>query len=182
MSPRATFTLSQISDAFVRVYGDSERMKLERMSDAGMFPRARKGALLPYTWQHIRKIVVAMELHGSMGFALAEVARRFESNWKKFNDWCVGAERGGQGGRPAVFLYYIGSNEDDEPVIGISKAELAKHMKDYLAGRLPTFRAVNLSMRLAEMKKALEQTPPRLRGRPPKASSATAETKRRAFA
>src|SRR5262249_54918981 len=118
MSPRATFPLSQISDAFVRVYGDSERMKLERMSDAGMFPRPGKGALLAYTWLDVRRIVFAMEMH-SMGIPLAEAARRLKSNWKKFNDWCVKAERGGQGGRPPEFLYYIGSNEDDELVIGI---------------------------------------------------------------
>ena len=175
------FAFSQLVDAHAIVYGDAERMKLERMSDTGMFPKAGKGALLPYSWAHVRRIVLAMEMH-AMGLPLAELARRFDANWPKYNDMCVKAERGGQGGRPPEFLYYIGGNEDDEPVIGIPKTELVKAWKEYLSGRLPRFLAVNLTMRLAEMKKALEATPPRLRGRPPKASSATAETKRRALA
>lgn len=162
-----TFTFSQISDAFERVYGSDERMKLQRMGDVGMFPRPGRGALLPYTWQHARRIVLAMEMN-AMGLPLAEVTRRFESNWKKYNDWCVKAERGGREGRPAEFLYYCRQpgNESDEPVIGISKAELAKLWTEYLRGRLPRFSAINLSMRLAAMKQALKQTPPRLRGRP----------------
>jgi len=181
MPTRTTYVFSQVVDAHARAYGPDARMSLERIGDVGMFSKPGKGALLAYTWERdIRRIVLAMEMH-VMGVPFAEVARRFKSNWKDYNAWCVAAERGGQGGRPPVFLYFIG-DANDEPVIGIPAAELAKYWKEAIEGRLPRFSMVNLTMRLAAMKKALEASPPRARGRPRKATRATAEPQRRIFA
>jgi hypothetical protein len=166
-----TYLFSHIEAALAHAYGELARGQLNRMTAVRMFPQVGRGGLVKYRWEHIRKIVVAMEL-AEFGVSIRSSARLITSHWKYLNGFCERAEKASRENRAAILMYLLrhAVTKDDNrlPHVDVVNADHVGTLLARLAegNELPRLAATNLTARLKSMDEALKQTKPRYRGRP----------------
>src|SRR5262245_26242753 len=164
------FQFSQVCDAATRTFGPDARRYISAMADQGMFPAVGRGGLVIYDQDHIRRIVIALELVHIATMSIAQIVRLSDADWKIYEGFCRDAETADYD----VFLHRIRYASDPPKSVPkvekLDRGELAKQFGAWLRGcsDAPQFASVNLSLHLRRMRDALAKSVPRTRGRPRK--------------
>jgi hypothetical protein len=141
------------------------------MTAMRMFPQVGRGGLVKYRWEHIRKMIIAMELAG-FRVSIRVSARLIKSRWKYLNGFCERAEKASGPNRAPIIMYLLrhaaALHDNPPPHVGVASADYVGTLLARLAkgNEVPHFAATNLTARLKAMEEGLKQTQPRYRGRP----------------